>query len=90
MSRNIPNHVKRMSHDKSFKVTIRIGKSGITDNTIAELDGQLAKRKIVKVIMNKGLVESRDDRVEVFTHLAQSTGSTLVDVRGNVAVFWRP
>tara|TARA_X000001036_G_C20504307_1_gene735225 strand:- start:283 stop:522 length:240 start_codon:yes stop_codon:yes gene_type:complete len=78
-----------MAHDREFKVTLRIGRSGLTDAMFEELDAQLRSRKVVKVKMNKGLVEERSQRRIVFEEIAERTNSILVDARGNVAIYWR-
>ncbi len=78
-----------MAHDRNFKVTLRIGRSGLSDAMYVELDAQLKKRKVVKVKLNKGLIDERDDRKEVFQEIADNVRATLVDARGNVAIYWR-
>ncbi|MDP6888943.1 MAG: YhbY family RNA-binding protein [Candidatus Thalassarchaeaceae archaeon] len=85
----IPANIRRMAHDRNFKVTLRIGRSGLTDAMFDELDSQLASRKVVKVKMNKGLTEARDERKTIFEEIAQRVGAKLVDARGNVAIYWR-
>ena len=78
-----------MAHDREFKVTLRIGRAGLTDAMFEELDAQLRSRKVVKVKMNKGLVEERGDRLNLFEEIAERMNATLVDARGNVAIYWR-
>jgi RNA-binding protein len=85
----VPAGIRRMAHDREFKVTLRIGRSGLTDAMFEELDAQLRSRKVVKVKMNKGLVEERSQRTIVFEEIAERTNSILVDARGNVAIYWR-
>ncbi len=84
----IPLSVLRQAKDTSLPVTIRIGKSGLTEAVIVELDGQLSSRSLVKAKVNRGLFE-RDDLRNVWSHLAEKTRSEVVFARGNVAVFWR-
>ena len=85
----VPAGIRRMAHDREFKVTLRIGRSGLTDAMFEDLDAQLRSRKVVKVKMNKGLVEERSQRTIVFEEIAERTNSILVDARGNVAIYWR-
>ena len=85
----VPGSIRRMAHDRNFKVTLRIGRSGLTDAMFEELDAQLRSRKVVKVKMNKGLVEERSERQTVFEEIATRTNAILVDARGNVAIYWR-
>mgnify|MGYP001580995550 FL=1 len=84
---NIPATIKRQAMDRNFQPSVRIGKTGITDNLIDEINGQLAKRKLVKIKINKGIYE-RGDKLLVWEHLANATSSVVVLVRGNVGVLW--
>ena len=85
----VPDRILRMAHDRNFKVTLRIGRSGLTDAMFEELDAQLRSRKVVKVKMNKGLIEERSERQTVFEEIATRTNAILVDARGNVAIYRR-
>ena len=84
---NIPSSIKRQAMDRNFQPSVRIGKTGITDNLVDEIKGQLVKRKLVKIKINKGIYE-RDDKALAWEHLASATSSVLVLVRGNVGVLW--
>ena len=84
---DIPSNIKRQAMDRNFQPSVRIGKTGVTDNLVEEIFGQLRKRKIVKIKINKGIYE-RDDKILVWEHLAKETSSILVLARGNVGVLW--
>jgi RNA-binding protein len=84
---NIPSSIKRQAMDRDFQPSVRIGKTGVTENIIDEIIGQLKKRKLVKIKINKGIYE-REDRALVWQHLAESTSSVLALARGNVGVLW--
>jgi len=84
----VPDSILRQAKDVSLPVTVRIGKSGVTDALIVELDGQLSSRFLVKAKVNRGLFE-RNDLKKVWSHLAQETMSQVIFARGNVAVFWK-
>ena len=86
---DVPTHIRKMAHDREFKVTIRIGRSGLSDAMYEELNAQLSSRKVVKVKMNKGLVEERSSRQTIFEEIAGRVNAILVDARGNVAIYWR-
>lgn len=88
MTRDIPASILREAQSRGFQPSIRIGKSGITENLIEEINGQLTKRTLVKIKINRGLFE-RKDIDSVWQHLATETHSTLVLSRGNVGVLWR-
>jgi RNA-binding protein YhbY len=85
---SIPDSIMRQAKDASLPVTIRIGKSGLTDAVVIELSGQLSSRSLVKAKVNRGLF-TREDLKQVWQHLADETSSQLIFVRGNVAVFWK-
>ena len=84
---DIPTNIKRQAMDRDFQPSVRIGKTGVTENIIEEIRGQLVKRKLVKIKINKGIYE-RNDRALVWSHLAEETSSVLVLARGNVGVLW--
>ena len=83
----IPSSIKKQAMDRNFQPSVRIGKTGITENIVDEIRGQLAKRKLVKIKINKGIYE-RSDRAQVWEYLAQETSSVIVLARGNVGVLW--
>lgn len=83
----IPSQIKRQAMDRNFQPSVRIGKTGITENIVEEVRGQLAKRKLVKIKINKGIYD-REDRAQVWEYLAQETSSLIVHTRGNVGVLW--
>ena len=83
----IPNNIKKQAMDREFQPSVRIGKTGITANIVDEIRTQLAKRKLVKIKINKGIYD-RENRSEVWEYLAQETSSVVVLARGNVGVLW--
>ena len=85
---SVPNHITRQAKDASLPITMRVGKSGLTDAVVVELEGQLSSRTLVKVKVNRGLY-TRDDLRTVWDIMAKKTNSTVVFARGNVSVFWR-
>ena len=85
---SVPDSIMRQAKDASLPVTIRIGKSGLTDAVVVELSGQLSSRSLVKAKVNRGLFQ-RDDLKQVWQYLANETSSQLIFERGNVAVFWK-
>ena len=85
---SIPNHIKRMAMDRDLLVSVRVGRNGLTEAIVEELNDQLNKRNLVKVKANRGVLEGSNERMGLFFEMAESTQSTLVFQRGNVAVFW--
>ncbi|MFQ3317943.1 MAG: YhbY family RNA-binding protein [Candidatus Poseidoniales archaeon] len=88
MTSTIPESIRREAMSREFQVSIRIGKSGVTDTLISEIDTQLQKRSLVKIKLNRGLFE-RKAISELWAQLAEQTNSVLVLARGNVGVLWR-
>ena len=62
-----------------------VGQDGVTDGVSAMLSAQLDKHELVKLKFNEYKEEKRD----LAAGLSQSTGSTLVRIIGNVAIFYR-
>ena len=88
MGSDIPESIRKEAMSRDFQVTIRVGKSGITDTLVSEIESQLQKRSLVKIKLNRGLFD-RKGISEVWAHLAERTHSTVVLARGNVGVLWR-
>ena len=86
---DIPEHIISLAKDRELKVSVRIGREGITENLISELSTQLDARKVVKVKMNRGLFE-REQRSAAWQELAASCNAEVVHARGNIATFYRP
>ena len=88
MAKDIPESIRREAMSREFQPSIRVGKSGITETLISEIDAQLQKRSLVKIKINRGLFE-RKDIANVWSQLAEETNSIVVLARGNVGVLWR-
>tara|TARA_A200000159_G_scaffold149358_1_gene157825 strand:+ start:123 stop:389 length:267 start_codon:yes stop_codon:yes gene_type:complete len=86
---DIPKNIKKLALSRDLKTTIRIGKSGLTENLVSEIIGQLSSKSIVKIKINRGLFD-KNDLKSVWEHLETSTNSRLVSSRGNVGVLWKP
>ena len=86
--KNIPTEIKKLALSRELKPTIRIGKSGLTDNLVSEIATQLGRKKVVKIKINRGLFD-KNDLQKLWEHLSDSTNSTIVSVRGNVGVLWK-
>lgn len=68
--------------------TIQVGKQGISENLIQELDEQLKKKKAVKVRLLKS-VENVDEALQQLEQqsigkIAKKVGNTAIIVRANV------
>jgi len=74
-------------------VVVRVGKSGITEGLLSELDNVLRARGLVKVKLLKNFrdaygVES-ENKDEVAEKLAKALGAEVVEVRGYTIVLRR-
>ncbi len=82
--------MNRQEHRKSaaaLEPVLQIGKSG-TEAVVEELITQLKKKGLVKVkFLRSAFFEG--DRHELAKKLEALTGSELIEVRGNTAVFRR-
>ena len=81
--------LKKQALNPSLEVTLRVGKSGLTDSVVDELDSQLKSRTMVKIKLNRGLADDSADRKDMWQMLAEQTSSKLILMRGNIAVFYR-
>jgi RNA-binding protein len=63
----------------------QIGKYGVTPEALANIDKALTNHQLIKV----KFIGYKETRRELSTEIAGATGSTLIDVIGNVAIFYR-
>jgi RNA-binding protein len=71
-----------------LKAAIQIGKEGLTNGVIEELKRQLEEKKLVKVkFLRSALIET--EREQLAKELQMRTGATLIEIRGNTAVFYK-
>lgn len=75
---------------QQLDVTLHVGKNGVNDATVAELDAQLKKKKLVKVRLLKAATEGGSEDQSQAQKLADGTRSALIEVRGHTAVYFRP
>jgi RNA-binding protein len=74
------------SRAQTLESTVRIGQSGISEGVIESLHHALDCHELVKV----RFADFKEDRKTLAPQLASQTGSALVQIVGNVAVFFRP
>jgi RNA-binding protein len=75
---------------QQIDVSLHVGKNGVTPATVEELSAQLKKRKLVKVRLLPAATEGGAHDQDQAKALAEATHSTLVEVRGHTAVYFRP
>ena len=71
------------SSAKIRSIDVKIGKKGLTENVILEIQTVLNRDKMVKVSFK----EDRQKRIELIELLQNSINSTLVDLVGKTATF---
>lgn len=75
-------------------VVIRIGKKGLTEEVIAEIDNVLSSRGVVKVKLLKNFRElfevDREAKRGLAHELAERLNATIVSIRGYTVVLRRP
>lgn len=67
---------------------LNIGKNGVTDTLIEELNKQIKANRLVKVRVLKSAEEGKDLKA-IAEEIAAATRSTLIDVRGRTVVLYR-
>ena len=65
-----------------------IGKNGVTDSLVEEINRQLKDNKLIKVKVLKSAIESMS-REEIARLLAEKSGAELIEVRGNTVVLFK-
>jgi RNA-binding protein len=69
-----------------LKVTLKVGKEGLSPQFLAALDDALNHHELVKVKFDEFKVQKK----ELTPQLAEKTGSHLITRVGNVVVLYRP
>lgn len=67
---------------------LNIGKNGITDTLIEELNKQIKANRLVKVRILKSAEEGKDLNA-IAEEIAAATRSTLIEIRGRTVVLYR-
>ncbi|MDQ1251912.1 MAG: RNA-binding protein [Euryarchaeota archaeon] len=67
---------------------LNIGKNGVTDALIEELNKQIKANRLVKVRILKSAEEEKDLKA-IAEEIAEATRSTLIEVRGRTVVLYR-
>ena len=85
-STGMKHRIKReMSAEKA---TIWIGKNGVEQQIIGEIDKQLDKNKMVKIKILKSALEN--EKVEhIVSKTQRETASTLIEVRGHTFTLYK-
>lgn len=84
LSNNQKKYLKKLAHP--LKPVFQVGKTGVHDQFIDEIDHVLEKRELIKV---QFLQNTFEDPVAAGEEISERTGSELVQVIGHTAIFYR-
>lgn len=79
---------KRFLKSKAHHLTpiFQVGKTGVNDNMIGQINEALEKRELIKVQILQNCMEEKEDVAEA---LSTGTDSEIVQVIGNVIVLYK-
>lgn len=83
-----PDREDLRSRGQEIDATLRVGKAGLTEGIVDEVDGQLEERDLVKVRFLRAS-RAEADREEMAEELARRADARLVEVRGNTCLLHR-
>jgi RNA-binding protein len=79
---------KLKSEANQINPVLNIGKNGVTDTLIEELNKQIKANRLVKIRVLKSAEEGNDVKA-IAEEIANATRSTLIEVRGRTVVLYR-
>lgn len=80
-------HIKRELGDE--KPTIWVGKSGISNALLKEVEKQLDKRKMVKIRILQSAIGEYNAK-QIASQIATQSQALLVEVRGHTFMLYKP
>lgn len=80
-------HVRHVLKDE--RPTIWVGKDGLSAQSIAEIEKQLQKNKMVKIRVLPAALSESTTAEEIAKKAAEATESALVEIRGHVFILFR-
>jgi len=84
-----PRIKRRIKHKLSDeKPTVWIGKNGVSQEVLAEIDAHLERTEMVKAKTLKTALEEENTKT-IANNIAQQTSSILVEVRGHTFMLYR-
>ena len=85
----VPKATMEAAKSRDLQTTIRVGKGGLSDSVVNEVNDQLGSRPLVKIKLNRGVAGEKRGRLSIIAEIEEKTNSHAIFVRGNVAVLWR-
>ena len=77
-------YLRSLAH--KLKPVVRVGQNGLTENVMDEVRNALERHELVKIKINVGERQERDD---VLGKISEETKSECIQKIGNVAVLFR-
>lgn len=71
-----------------IKPILNVGKNGVSSALIEEMKKHLKKNRLIKVKLLKSSKEDNDN-ISLAQEIAQSTGSEIVEIKGNTLVLYK-
>ena len=65
-----------------------VGKNGVTESLVEEINRQLKDNKLIKVKILKSAIDETP-REEIANQLAAKTGAELIEIKGNTVVLFK-
>lgn len=93
MEKRLPGKVRRAIRAKYYDIEPKawVGKRGLDEGVISEINTQLQKDGILKVEIRKGaLISTGMERKELAEKVAELTDSELIEVRGKRFILFKP
>ena len=76
--------LRKLAHHR--KAVVIIGQHGLTDGVMNEIDNALEVHELIKVRVNAGDKQERD---QIIDQIAQQTGSEVIQRIGHIAALYR-
>ena len=76
------------SKAKTLNPILRVGKEGLTENMIEEINKLIKKKSLIKIKLLKSSFDSKDKK-QLIQELINKTNSELLEAVGNIVVLYR-
>ena len=73
--------------DNHLSPIFQVGKQGVNDNLIAQLNDVLEKRELIKINILQNVFE---DKEEIAQQIVRGTNAELVQIIGNIVILYKP
>ena len=76
------------SNAKNLEPLLRIGKQGLTENIIEEINKVIKKKRLIKIKLLKSSFDGKDKK-QLIQELINKTNSELIESVGNIVVLYK-